>query len=41
MSNPENTKLRDFNGTTNTDFISTPIAPPAPDAAFYEIKHAF
>jgi hypothetical protein len=35
MANPENTKLCD-----NTDFICTPIAPPAPAANFYEIKPA-
>ena len=40
MSNPENTKLCDFTGTNNNDFISTPIAPPTPTAAFYEIKPA-
>ena len=38
MSNPENTKLCDFTNTNNNDFISTPIAPRAPDAVFYEIK---
>ena len=32
-----NTKLCDFT-STNNDFICTPIAPPAPDAVFYEIK---
>jgi hypothetical protein len=40
MSNPENTKLCDFTSTNNNDFICTPIAPPAPDAIFYEIKPA-
>jgi hypothetical protein len=40
MSNPENTKLCDFTSTNNNDFICTPIAPPAPDATFYEIKPA-
>ena len=38
MSNPENTKLCDFTSTNNNDFICTHISPPAPDAAFYEIK---
>ena len=36
----ENTKLCDFTSTNNSDFICTPIAPPAPDAVFYEIKPA-
>ena len=36
----ENTKLCDFTSTNNSDFISTPLAPPAPDAVFYEIKPA-
>ena len=40
MSTPENTKLCDFTSTNNNDFISTPIAPPASNAQFYEIKHA-
>jgi hypothetical protein len=40
MSNPENTKLCDFNSTNNNDFICTPIVPPAPEATFYEIKPA-
>jgi hypothetical protein len=40
MSNPENTKLCDFTRTNNNDFICTPIAPPAPEANFYEIKPA-
>jgi hypothetical protein len=40
MGNPENTKLRDFTSTKNNDFICTPIAPPAPEANFYEIKPA-
>jgi hypothetical protein len=40
MSNPENTKLCDFTSTNNNDFICTPIAPPAPEATFYEIKPA-
>jgi hypothetical protein len=40
MSNPENTKLCNFTSTNNNDFISTPIAPPAPEEPFYEIKPA-
>jgi hypothetical protein len=40
MATPENTKLCDFTSTNNSDFISTPIAPPAPAADFYEIKPA-
>src|SRR3954465_11074896 len=40
MTTPENTKLCDFTSTNNNDFIRTPITPPAPDAAFYEIKPA-
>jgi hypothetical protein len=40
MATPENTKLCDFTSTNNTDFICTPIAPPAPAANFYEIKPA-
>ena len=39
-SNPENTKLCDFTSTNNNDFICTPIAPPALNADFYEIKPA-
>jgi hypothetical protein len=38
MATPENTKLCDFTCTNNSDFICTPIAPPAPAANFYEIK---
>jgi hypothetical protein len=38
MATPENTKLCDFTSTNNSDFICTPIAPPAPAAIFYEIK---
>jgi hypothetical protein len=38
MANPENTKLCDFTSTNNSDFICTPIAPPASAANFYEIK---
>jgi hypothetical protein len=40
VSNPENTKLCDFTSTNNNDFICTPIARPAPEATFYEIKPA-
>src|SRR3954464_59963 len=40
MATPENTKLCDFTSTNNNDFICTPIAPPTPEAAFYEIKPA-
>jgi hypothetical protein len=40
MATPENTKLCDFTSTNNSDFICTPIAPPAPAANFYEIKPA-
>jgi hypothetical protein len=40
MGTPENTKLCDFTSTKNNDFICTPIAPPAPEANFYEIKLA-
>src|SRR4051794_6744250 len=40
MATPENTKLCDFTSTNNNDFICTPIAPPAPQVAFYEIKPA-
>ena len=40
MATPENTKLCDFTSTNNNDFICTPIATPAPEVAFYEIKHA-
>jgi hypothetical protein len=40
MGTPENTKLCDFTSTNNNDFICTPIAPPAPEAIFYEIKPA-
>ena len=40
MGTPENTKLCDFTSTDNNDFICTPIAPPAPEAAFFEIKPA-
>jgi hypothetical protein len=40
IATPENTKLCDFTSTNNSDFICTPIAPPAPAAIFYEIKPA-
>jgi hypothetical protein len=40
MGCTENTKLCDFTSTNNNDFIYTPIAPPAPEAVFYEIKPA-
>src|SRR3954452_14875488 len=40
MATPENTKLCDFTSTNNNDFICTPIAPPAPEASFYEIRPA-
>jgi hypothetical protein len=40
MANPENAKLCDFTSMNNSDFICTPIAPPAPAANFYEIKPA-
>jgi hypothetical protein len=40
MANPKNTKLCDFTSTNNSDFICTPIVPPAPAANFYEINPA-
>jgi hypothetical protein len=40
MGTPESTKLCDFTSTKNNDFICTLIAPPAPEANFYEIKPA-
>jgi hypothetical protein len=40
MGTHENTKLCDFTSTNNSDFICTPIAPPAPATNFYEIKPA-
>jgi hypothetical protein len=40
MVTHENTKLCDFTSTNNSDFICTPIAPPAPAADFYENKPA-
>ena len=38
MSSTENTKLCDFTSTNNSDFICSPIAPPATKAKSYEIK---
>src|SRR4051812_40021904 len=38
MSSTENTKLCDFTSHNNSDFICTPIAPPATLAPSYEIK---
>jgi hypothetical protein len=40
MGTHENTKLCDFTSTNNSDFIYTPIVPPALAANFYEIKPA-
>jgi hypothetical protein len=40
MATHENTKLCHFTRTSNSDFICTPIAPPAPATNFYEIKPA-
>jgi hypothetical protein len=40
IATPEYTKLCDFTSTNNSDFICTPIAPPARVANFYEIKPA-
>jgi hypothetical protein len=40
MGTPKNTKLCDFTSTNNNNFICTPIAPPAPEANFNEIKPA-
>jgi hypothetical protein len=40
MGTLESTKLCDFTSTNNNDFICIPIAPPAPEANFYEIKPA-
>src|SRR4051812_11465401 len=40
MGSNENTKLCDFTSHNNSDFISTPIAPPATSAPSYEIKPA-
>ena len=41
MGSNENTKICDFTSHNNSDFICTPIAPPATSAEFYEIKPAF
>ena len=38
MGSNENTKLSDFTSNNNSDFICTPIAPPATSAPSYEIK---
>jgi hypothetical protein len=40
LGSAENIMLCDFTSTNNNDFICTPISPPAPEAAFYEIKPA-
>src|SRR5437867_7258847 len=40
MGSNENTKLCDFTSNNNSDFICTPIAPPATSAPSYEIKPA-
>src|SRR3954466_6217245 len=40
MGSNENTKLCDFTSHNNSDFIYTPIAPPATLAPSYEIKPA-
>ena len=40
MGSSENTKLCDFTSHNNSDFICTPIAPPATSAVSYEIKPA-
>src|ERR1041384_1189691 len=40
MGSNENTKLCDFTSHNNSDFIYTPIAPPATSAPSYEIKPA-
>ena len=40
MGSNENTKLCDFSSHNNSDFICTPIAPPATSAPSYEIKPA-
>ena len=36
----ENTKLCDFSNTNNNDFISTPIAPTAASAEYYDTNAA-
>ena len=38
MGSTENSKLCDFTSPNNSDFIYTPIAPPATAAPSYEIK---
>ena len=38
MGSNENTKLCDFTSHNNSDFICTPIAPPATSTPSYEIK---
>ena len=38
MGSNENTKLCDFTSHNNSDFICTPIAPPATSAPSYENK---
>ena len=38
MGSCENTKLRDFTSQNNSDFMCTPIAPPATSVVSYEIK---
>jgi hypothetical protein len=38
MATPENTKLCDFTSTNNSDFICTPIAPPAPLQIFMRLS---
>src|SRR3954465_6395727 len=40
MGSNEKTKLCDFTSHNNSDFICTPIAPPATSAPSYEIKPA-
>src|SRR3954469_7600904 len=40
MGSNENTELCDLTSHTNSDFICTPIAPPATSAPSYEIKPA-
>ena len=40
MGSTENTKLCDFTSHNNSDFICTPMGPPANSAEFYEIKPA-
>ena len=40
MGSNEYTKICDFTSHNNSDFIYTPIAPPATSVEFYEIKPA-